>query len=237
MGVSVAEAANRMGKSPQQVRKMAASKMLSAQRISGVWVIDERSVARASSQERFRGRPLAPARAWGALDILAGGEALWLPSAARSQVRAVLRSPNLRNPARWAALLSAASDRYEMSCHPAAVEHLLNDPHIVEVGPGVASTYGIDLLAGNQPPTVMIAEKDWPHIAESFKLKEARSLDHISVTVRVPRWREAMTHLKQRPDVLRLAVAVSLLQSDDPRARRAGQDTLAEARRRFCNTS
>ena len=237
MSMSVPEAAVRLGKSPQQVRKMVASRALRGQRVGGSWVIEKQSVAEASSQSRASGRPLAPARAWGALGLLSEGKAPWLSSSARYQVREVLKSSRLANQERWASALAGAWSQREMSCHSGVLKALKKDPRVVQVGANVASRYGLDLLAGHSPVGLLAGQADFPQLCDDYLLEDARSADAVSVVMFVPAWDGAIRLLRRNQRIMRLAVAMSLLRSADPRARKAGQDAFAAAREHLLNTT
>ena len=230
MTMSVPEAAARLGKSPQQVRKMVASRALRGQRVGGSWVIERQSVAEASSQTRVSGRPLALARAWGALDLLSEGKAPWLSPSARYQVREVLKSSRLANQAIWPSVFAAACSQREMSCHSGVLNALLKDPRVVQVGPNVASRHGLDLLAGHSPVGLLVGQEDFPPLCDDYLLHDARSADAVPVVVFVAAWDGAIGLLRPNQRIMRLAVAMSLLRSADPRARKAGQDAFAAAR-------
>ncbi len=230
MSMSVAEAAKRLGRSPQQVRIMMARRDLQGQRVGRSWVVDERSVAQAASRERFRGRPFSPARAWGALAILSGDHPAWLSSAARYQVREVILSPRMENRSRWASLLAGAWSRQEMSCHPGVLNRLLKDPRVVEVGVAAASRHGLDLLAGAAVPEVVVDGENVSSIVSDYMLEDAESQEDVAVVVHVPRWEGAHLQIQRNHRLQRLLVALSLLRSEDPRARKAGQDAFSRAR-------
>ena len=87
MDIAVNDAAERLGVHPTRVRQLVRSGDLAGHRVGRVWLVDPQDVARLAGQKARAGRPMAPARAWGLLDLLEGGSALWLPPVGRSQVR------------------------------------------------------------------------------------------------------------------------------------------------------
>ena len=237
MSMSVPEAAAVLGRSPQQVRKMAASGALRGHRVGKSWVLEKQSVAEAASQVRHSGRPLSPARAWGALDILAGGDARWLSPSARYQVRTILKSPRLENHSVWSAVFAAAWSQREMSCHPGVIDALRKDPRGIEMGAAVASRYGLDLLGGRTPAGLVVGQNDLSQLCDDYLLEAAQSSDAIAVVVYVPAWDDAIRLLRNDAHVIQLVVAQGLLKSPDPRARIAGQAAFASARQRLIRTS
>src|ERR1051325_5256334 len=70
--LSIDEAAQRLGRSPQAVRQMAASGELDAVRRGRQWWLDERAVERRRREPRGRGRALSPEVAWSVLFLASG---------------------------------------------------------------------------------------------------------------------------------------------------------------------
>ena len=69
--MSVEAAADRLGRSPSQIRKLAQAGALAGRRLAGVWVLDEAAVSARAAQHHGPGRPLSTAHAWLVLAVLA----------------------------------------------------------------------------------------------------------------------------------------------------------------------
>jgi excisionase family DNA binding protein len=89
--LTTTEAAARLQVSPREVRRLAASGMLTAQRIGTALVFDGAEVHRLQRQPRHPGRLWAPRTAWAALELLDGEHTELIDQPRRSRLLARLR--------------------------------------------------------------------------------------------------------------------------------------------------
>ena len=124
MEIDVKEASRRLGVNDSRVRQLLRAGDLRGRHLGNSWLILAEDVARLQRNGRRPGRPLAPKRAWAALDLLDGGGAAWLSDSARSQVRRYLADLVDPGPDDWRAVLRGRSRVLDVVAHPAAIERL-----------------------------------------------------------------------------------------------------------------
>lgn len=211
--IAVSEAARRLKLDESRVRQLLRSGSLAGRLVGSRWLVDAVDVARLTGQVRRGGRPLAPARAWALLDLLAGGSAEWLKPAARSQVRAVLRSLAAgADGDRWRALLAARSSVHRCWAHPAAIERLVREPRVLVGGPQRAVRAGLDLVVVDGGLSdLYVAAELWPSLAARYRVRDRASQPNLLVRVPQGMWPFA-------EEVSPEALAADLLDSAESRA-------------------
>jgi excisionase family DNA binding protein len=227
MELSVREAAERLGVDASRVRQLIAANELGARSIGRAWLVSAEDVNRLASHRHGPGRPLAPARAWGLLDLLDDGSAPWLSPVARSQVRALLRQLHGADADRWRSALRARSGVHRMEAHPSALRRLKADPAVRPAGPELAVHAGADLVVLGAVPEVYVSAADWPHLGQRLRLREAEG--HANLLVRVP---VGVWPWSEDKAVGPAALAADLLDSSEPRAVSAGARLLDDLTRR-----
>jgi excisionase family DNA binding protein len=226
--LSVAEAASRLGVDRSRVEQLLRSGRLVGRRSGRLWLIDADALAAMSAHPRAAGRPMAPARAWGLLDLLDGGAAAWLPPVARSQVRALLRGLEEPDPDHWRGLLRARNDVRHVRVHPAALARLDAESSVLTAGAGLAAEAGIDLLAVGPMPEVYIQEQDWKPLAKALHAQVVPAGGNL--IVRIP---QGVWPFEGRDVVGASALAADLLEAAEPRAVEAGRRLLLDRLRAF----
>src|SRR5437899_8342560 len=83
--LSISEAADRLGISPQRVRVLAASNRIEAERIGHRWLVDDASLSFA--RQPHAGRPISSRNAWALLALLAGQSPDWVDPSVRYRLR------------------------------------------------------------------------------------------------------------------------------------------------------
>lgn len=225
MDLSVAEVASRLNVDPSRVGQLLRSGRIAGRRSGRMWLVDADALNIWSAHARAPGRPMAPARAWGLLDILDGGSAAWLPPVARSQVRARLRDlRDLRDAAadRWRAMLRARSVVVLVRLHPSGLHRLLADRHVLPAGPERAARVGADLVVIDSIDEAYIRPDDWSALAQRWHGKVVNADGNLRV--RLPR--EVWPFADGEVGVA--ALAADLLDSSEPRAVSAGLQLLRE---------
>lgn len=215
MELTVAEAAARLGVDDSRARRMLRDGVLPGRRVGRQWLVPSEEVARLSGHGRRAGRPLAPARAWGLLDLLDDGSAPWLSPVARSQTRTLLRRLAGADADRWRAALRARSDVLRCRVHPAAVRRLVEEGSGVALAAGEneAVRRGIDLVAFDAVPQVYVRPQEWPRLERELMVKVGPGDPNL--VLRVPR---AVWPFERRGHVSAAALAADLLESAGPRA-------------------
>jgi len=225
MDASVRQAAERLRLDPSRVRRLLNSGELAGRRVGRAWVVDSGALAQAASRQRPGGRPLSAPRAWGALDLLAGGEAPWLSAVARSQVRSVARGLAEFDADRWRASLRGRAERHPVVGHSASIRRLADHPSVVAAGPAAAGPAGLDLIAPSARPELYVDQGAWPHLADSLHLRDEPS--GWMALVRVIDQPALIARLHESPGLRSMAIAADCIDDADPRAVRAGWEFLS----------
>ncbi len=245
MEIAVGEAAALIGVDRKRVLHWLHSGELPGRRLGAFWLVDADAAALRAAQARPVGRPMAPARAWGLLDLLDGGDAGWLSPVARSQVRALIRdlvADPRGEPAdadRWRHLLRARRHGVRAWVHPAAVARVLRDEAgPLPAGPMAAAASGIDLVAvgaagapgsagaGDVEHLYLRAER-WEPLARRWHVQEGVSQPNL--LMHLPR---GVWPFEGKDRVGSTALAADLLESAEPRAVSGGLAHLRELARR-----
>jgi hypothetical protein len=207
------EAAERLGRSPQSVRLMAASGDLDAVKRGNGWWLDARSVERRRREQPGRGRPLSPAMAWSVLLLASGAPELAGRVAGEahqpSRGRRWLRDHPLRE---HFARLRARAVRESFDGHPAEIGRILGRGDVMATGVSVADLIG---LHGGANSVEFYA----PASARAALIDE-HALDEGHGPV-LARWvPDELWPVVAAPRAPRAAALLDLLENDDPRARR-----------------
>jgi excisionase family DNA binding protein len=223
--LSVAEAASMLGVSDVRVRKMLSDGVLPGRHVGRVWLIPAAAVAELADLKLSAGRPMAPLRAWGLLDILDGGRAAWLEKVARSQVRAQLRRLEGGEPRMWRAALRGREERSGVTGHRLAIARLSHTDGVWPAGPATAHAAGADLVVVEPVPEFYVAAERWGNLASDLLLRPATGRPDAFVRIPHGRWPFGPAG----PG--RAALAASLLDCGDSRSARAAADVLNELAR------
>jgi excisionase family DNA binding protein len=220
--LSVAEAANQLGVDGSRVRQLLRAGTLAGRHVGRDWLVSADAVAALRERPRCPGRPFAPRRAWGLLDLLDGGDAAWLGPVARSHVRAHVRRLAGADAAIWRGALRARDDRHPVHAHRAALSRLVASEGVWPAGAAGAAAVGADLVPYAAVAEVYVPAEKWELLARSLHLVPAPGPP--DVVVRVPR--QLWPFGPAGPG--RAALAATLLDSAEWRAGRAGAEMLNE---------
>jgi len=228
--IAVREAAERLCVGEPRVRQLLASGDLAGRRLGRAWLVSAESVARMRERgARPPGRPLGPRRAWALLDLLAGGDAAWLTSSARSQLRTRLRGLDGAAPSQWRAALRGRSEVLPCRAHPAAVPRLTGHEGVLVAGMASLRGRPFDLvIAEHVVDQVYVDPALWPSLSQALAIRPAGP-EHPGVepnlTVLLPRITWPFQGRRELPDSV---LAADLLDSAEPRAVTAGARRLDE---------
>ncbi|HWJ49489.1 MAG TPA: helix-turn-helix domain-containing protein [Solirubrobacteraceae bacterium] len=219
--LSVSAAADELGVHPSRVRALIASGALSAEKVSGAWLVDRAGIAGRARQQAPAGRPLSPHNAW-ALLLAASGEDLpsGLEPSARWRIRRALDTYGLD------ALHPRLVRRAEPSSYwvlPGEMRAMRERSDLVLSGPSAAATYDLGLVGSDAidayVPARLVASLQREHAMERMSGPES------NVVVRaVPNGAWLLDGRRSAPLA---AVAVDLCSYADPRAARIGADLIA----------
>jgi excisionase family DNA binding protein len=228
--VSVADAAALLGVGRSRVQRMLRDGALPGRRLGREWLVDGAAVAQLADNPHRGGRPMAPARVWGLLDLLDGGTAPWLSPVARSQVRQQLRLLAGGDAGRWRDVLRRRSTRIPVRVHPAALSRIGVEYElpVLWAGPARAAAAGADLVVLDAMAEVYAKEGDWPRLAKMWHARPAAADANLLVRLPVGVW-----PFHGRSEVGSAVLAADLLESAEPRAVAAGLgllDTLTARR-------
>jgi excisionase family DNA binding protein len=213
---SVDEIASELGVSPRRVRALAQEGRLDAHKVGGRWLLGEPAL-----NDRPRaGRPVRAANAWAILALLAGGSPGWIEGSVRSRLKQRARDPDWR-----LAALEHSEPRSKLALLqvlPGDLKKLMKEYRLVRSGAS-ANYREIDILP---PPNVIDAYVDELRLdAICRRFRPDMNPAAPNVVLRVPSIDWVLGFRGRAPAPV---AACDLLESNDPRARRAGRDFLAE---------
>ena len=215
--LGVAEAALELGMSSRRVRQMLADGVLVGERIGRVWVIESEQLHRVALRRPPAGRPWSPASAWSVL-ALADGEEPELSPVERSRAKRRL-AEGLEGVARR---LAARSDPRWFYAHPGVLDRLAEAPEVVRAGVSASAEQGVGLVVEDGfEGYVRVEELDG--LVGRFGLDDRAARPNVLLRVVDD---AAWPFQPGQRAAGRAVVAVDLLESDDPRARRAGAELL-----------
>lgn len=216
--LGVAEAAAELGVSAGRVRQMLADGVLEGERVGRVWLIKADRLRAIQHSRPGVGRPWSAASAWAVLALADGGE-LDVSPVERSRARKRLA----QGLGEVAGRLRVRADRRRFYAHPSVLDRLADAPGVVSGGISAAAQHGADLVALDGFEGYIRAS-DLNKLVERFAL-DGRA-DRPNTVLRVVD--DAVWPFENGQKVAgRSVVAVDLLESGDPRSRRAGAE-LAE---------
>lgn len=227
MSLSVAEAAERLGVDRSRVEQLLRSGRLSGRKAGRIWLVDDESVGDARMRRPAAGRPMAPSRAWGLLNLLDGGSASWLTPVARSQVRAKLAAMGDADDSHWRALLRARSEVRQVRVHPGAIDRMVRElgDQVAVAGVVRAVELGADIVDLDPMPELYLRSERWPDAARRWHLNEVASGGNL--LLRLPRdvWVFGSNAIAP--------IAADLLESAEPRSVQAGLSMLRDQVERY----
>lgn len=219
--LTVAQAAERLGVGPEQVRRLIRAGKLAAHRVGRTLVLDDDAVDGRARLPITAGRALAPRTVWAALWQLSGKDVDWLSAADRSRLVARLRGYDAE---RLVAASRDRAERYELRILPAYRQRVLAVDGVVPSGLTAATAVGADIVAAESADEVYCTATTLTALRHELGLSER---GQPNLVVRVPRYDRL--DLTGRTHMPAAVVAVDLAESAEVRTRRAGLDMLAAA--------
>ncbi len=215
--LGVAEAGVELGVSPRRVRQMLASGVLAGEHVGRAWVIDSGQLHKVERRRADVGRPWSPRSAWAVLALVDGDEIDLSPvewSRARKRLAqgfdCAAGRLRVRAEVRW------------FYAHPGVIDRLGEAPQVVRSGISAVVEHGADLVVGDGFEGYVRAG-DLGELVSRFGLDDQGARPNVLLRVASD---VAWPFRPGQCSAGRAVVAVDLLESDDPRARRAGAELM-----------
>lgn len=215
--LSIREAAEQLDLDVSRVRALVTAGQLAGTKIGGRWVVDAASVARRKQRGRITGRSFTAAKAWGLLAVAVGRRPSWLGAEDLSRVRRALREHGLLKL--WPRLSTRAVPHL-LRAHPSDLDRIAGEAGLVLGGVSAAQQHGLDLVTAGQLEGYL-SEKRFTRLAKRYAL-EPSDRPNLCVRAVASVWPFEGSDKAAPASV----VGVDLIESDDPRSRRAGEELL-----------
>jgi len=221
--LTVAQAAERLKVTPTTVRALIASGELPAKRLGHAWMIPADAVDRRWSRGSRHGRRFVPANAWALLFMAADMPAPWIDRHDRWRLRRYLDTHRLIDIR--AQLVDRGQPR-SYRAHPGVMTALRTDPALMLTGPTGASEARLGLVGGAGEVDAYVAAAALAAIVRRHHLHPTREPN---VTLRVvPDFGVTWPPARIAPIP---AIALDLMDSQEPRAQQVGADLLTSLHR------
>jgi hypothetical protein len=221
--VTSRQAAEQLGVTQQRIQTLFAAGDLRGRKVAGRLLMDSSDIQARLVRRPGRGRPLAARVAWGMLWELSGERADWLAASERSRLRTRIRTLNAEEVVlrvRRRAIL------HQYRILPAYLNRVAADAACVPGGISAASAVGADIVAIGfaeayaTTPTL-------GRLVKQYAMEEAGSDTDLNVNLRV--LDDDLTFLlTSRTRMPAAVVACDLMESPEPRTRRAGTQLLSD---------
>jgi len=222
------QAAEQLGVTQQRVQTLFAAGDLGGRMVAGRLVVDSGDIQARLTRRPGRGRPLAARVAWGLLWELSGERAHWLAASERSRLRTNIRKLNAEEVV-LRARRRAALHQYRIL--PTYVGRLAADAACVPGGVDAASAVGADIVAIGFAE-VYTARSTHDRLVTQYAMVEGGNDADINVNLRVLE-DDLIFLLNGRTHMPSAVVACDLMESPEPRTRRAGTLILSDLLSRF----
>ncbi len=213
-GISVSEAAARLGVNPSRVRAIIQRGLLEAEKVGHRWLVDPVSVDRRLRSRMPSGNPLGPEAVWAVLLMKAGKSVDWLSPWGRSRLKKLLREARVDY---LVAQLAHRARLRRLRAHPSDLARIAGDPRIVLGGVSAAEAHDLNVSA----PGVVeayVPGRQLPRLLRQYRLQPSGN-PNVLLHVVEGRWPFAPSARV----VPAIVAAMDLLEADDPRSRRSGK--------------
>jgi len=216
--LSVSEAAELLEVNPPRVRAMIAAGILDAAKVGGRWVVSAQSVEKRREADVQPGRPLSPRRAWGLLLLSSGARPDWLDPSEVSRLRRRLKKEGLE------ALVPKLRKRavvHRLRAHPSDLPRIGEETKVVRAGISAATAHAQDLSPAADMIDAYLPAKLLQRLKKKYALQPSPRPNVILRAI------EGVWPFEEGTSfALTAVVGVDLLESDDARLQRAGQEIL-----------
>ncbi len=216
------EAAERLGVDPSRVRQLAAAGQLSAERIGGLWFLDEGSVESRLKRRAQAGRPFEPRNAWSLLLLASGQRPNGIDGSVLSRLKRILRENDLEN---LAYRLVKRGEKKAFRSHPGELKYILEDRDFLATGISAAGHLNLDLVSGAEADGY-VRESKLEELLAGHALKPDREGNVLLRIVPDESW-DLLRGNRTAPQA---AVALDLLEDSDARSRSAAHQAFESLR-------
>lgn len=228
MEITSRQAAEQLGVTQQRIQTLFAAGDVRGRMVAGRLVVDSGDIQARLTRRPGRGRPLAARVAWGMLWELSGERAHWLAASERSRIVANIRNLNAEDVV-LRVRRRATLHRYRIL--PTYVDRLAADAACVASGVGAASAVGADIVAIGFAE-VYTARSTRDRLVKQYAMVEGGNDSDVNVNLRV--LDDDLTFLlSARTRMPSAVVACDLMESPEPRTRRAGTLLLRDLLSKF----
>jgi hypothetical protein len=220
--LTVAQAAQRLGISARRVNHLVGTGDLRSSQLGAITVIPVADVERRRSLNPGDGRRLTASNAWGVLALASGERPLWLASDTRYRLGRMLAKHGLVS---LRARLLERGERQVFRAHPSVLRAIRDDQALMLSGVTAAAELRLGLLAGDTVDAY-VDERALAALVARYGLLDSQEPNVILRVVPsfLPSW--PPSHVAPRA-----AVALDLLEEDDPRSRQVGTELLGRMTR------
>lgn len=173
--LSVASAAEQLGLSAVQVRRLAREHKLVALSVGGQWVIPRSEIIRRRAVESSSGRPLSAETAWNVLgvvsDVLKGVSRPLEIVDRQKKYRLNQRLKSAPEIGRWPQWLSRRAEQRRVWVHPGRIERFRMDERVHAAGAFAAARAGSEIVA-SVPDRFYVRRRDWAKLSQQFRLEQ-----------------------------------------------------------------
>ena len=216
-GLSVREAADKLGVSPSAIRHLIAQGQVRASMFAGRVVVDPTHLHQVQASGRPVGRPFSPSTSWAILNLLAGQELESVTASRRSQLRRHLR---IDEPQDLAGRLRKRAVRAFWFVHPSLHNDLATEPESVLGGQSAAERVSADLAGQGGPLEIYLPSTAADQCARKYAADAEVAVRSANVVVRKVEFGPVPQHA---PGVAAApVVALDLIESGNARAVGAG---------------
>lgn len=223
----VAEAAERLGVGERRVRQLIEAGEIEAVRVGHMWLVLRESVARRAELRAPSGRPWKSEVVWGVMSLLsqaASNDPVLAPvpgddEEMRQRLHRVLQSFHEgKCLSDLAAYFRRRAVKHRLYAHPGVFAALSDDRDVVRSGASAASEYRLDIVPDGQFEGYVPSQKLAHLKRQYFMMDDGLGAANVLLRAVDSPWPFAPLS----PVAPLAAVALDLLEADDPRYRRAG---------------
>ena len=228
MEITSRQAAEQLGVTQQRIQTLFAAGDVHGRMVAGRLVVESADIRARLARRPGRGRPLAARVAWGMLWELSGERAHWLGASERSRLCtniSKLKTEEIVLRARRRATL------HQYRILPTYVDRLAADAACIASGVSAASAVGADIVALGFAE-VYTARSTRDRLVEQYAMVEGGNDADINVNLHVMD-DDLKFLLNGRTHMPSAVVACDLMESPEPRTRRAGTLVLSDLLSKF----
>ena len=228
MEITSRQAAEQLGVTQQRIQTLFTAGDVRGRMVAGRLVVESADIQARLARRPGRGRPLAARVAWGMLWDLSGESAHWLGASERSRLRTNVRKLTTEEVV---LRVRRRATLHQYRILPTYVDRLAADAACVPSGVEAASAVGADIVAVGFAE-VYTARSTHDRLVTQYAMVEGGNDADINVNLRVLE-DDLIFLLNGRTHMPSAVVACDLMESPEPRTRRAGTLILSDLLSRF----